>query len=306
LQYAIHIGPAEGPVAGAGEVGNRHDFGVSALTPAERELTPWRLPRPGQERPWRLRGALLALDVALAPFALRRISNEPPAAAPALGFDADRIGFAQGVALMNPFALTDSSRDGLADAVRRGRRQVERAGADPAEIERLARQAGIAGWRRNTLAWLARRDASQLERCFTLAELRQIGDPENAADAWGVPDVPVDGLLPRLPAARSWDDLLGQQGRLAPRVPDLNLRIALALAEQGLPARLAPAVLAYAVQGLLDDAQPAGGADGYSVARHARDLPGERIDAFIGALAEEGVLRPAADSRHEPATGRTP
>jgi len=307
LQYALHIGPADGPALGASDVAGRHDLGYSALTPAERELTAWRLPRVAQERPWRMRGSLLALEIGLAPFALRRISNQPPDGAPSLSFDADRAGFAQGVALMSAMALTDASRDGLVEALRRGRGRVERAGADARELERLAEQAGVAGWRRNTLAWLSRRgEGSQLRRFFTLMELLQLGDREHTADAWGVSDVPSDGLLTRLPDARSWDELLGHQGRLAPRIPDLNLRIAEALAERALPARLAPAVLAFAIQDLLDAAQPVSAADGYSVARYARDLSGERVDDYIEALAKGGLLRRITDGGHEPAAQAAP
>jgi hypothetical protein len=84
---------------------------------------------------------------------------------------------------------------------------------------------------------------------------------------------------------------VGVRGRLAARVPDLGLRVAAALARHRLPAELAPALLSFAVQDLLDEATPMAGDDAEALARYARALPDERIGGYLAALIDSGFLR---------------
>ncbi len=296
LLYAVHMGPADGPLSSAGSVHRRHSFGLGALLPTDRDRNAWRLPRESPDRPWHVEGALMGLDVALAPFAVRRLSNRPPDAAPVLTHDAERVGFAQSVALLSPFALSEAGLHTLAASLRRGRERVAEAGDSAHALDALAGEARVPPWRRHALVRLATTEPAEIERFFTLAELRQLGADGSAPDAWGVPDLPAGGLQPRMPPLRPWSDLLGSSGRIAPRLPDMNLRVAEALAERRLPARVLPAVLAFAVQDLLDELRPATSADGDAAARYARDVPGERIESYLAALAAEGVLDSAGSA----------
>jgi hypothetical protein len=63
-----------------------------------------------------------------------------------------------------------------------------------------------------------------------------------------------------------------------------------------LPARLAPAVLAFAVQDLLDEVQPAYLEDAWAIARYARDLPPTRIEDYVSSLVGGGPLIPVEGS----------
>jgi hypothetical protein len=130
-----------------------------------------------------------------------------------------------------------------------------------------------------------------LDGFFSLAELYALGGSDAANHAWGVPDVSVAGLLPRLPPLRPNEDFVGVRGRLATRVPDLCLRVAAALAQHQLPAQLAPALLAFAVQDLLDEATPMSGDDAEALTRYVRALPDERISGYVAALIDTGFLQ---------------
>jgi hypothetical protein len=289
LVYAAHLGPDSSVLLATGHVARRHDFGLGAASPDEGAREPWRLARDARQHPWRMRGSLLGLDAGLAPFALRRLSHEPPARAPALDPD-ERAAFARGVVLLSPFSATDDGRDALVDGLRRGRARVAEAGRDPAALDALAQEARLSRSRRNILAWLARAEPGALERYFTLSELSTLGTPARQGD-WGLGAPALGALVPRTLPPRPWEDLRGSRGALAPRVPDLSLRIADALASRALPATLARPLLALAVQDLLDDAQPVAPDDGDALARFARELPSEKIDAYLDAIARDGTLR---------------
>jgi hypothetical protein len=289
LTYASHVGPADARRL-AGHVARRHDFGLEARRAEQRERAAWALPLVAEGKPWRLRGSLLALETALAPLALRRANDALPTPAPALS-DADRRGFAQLATLVNPSVLTDADRDSVAAALARGRARAGDIASDPARSEAIADEVCLGPYRRRMLAWLARREPAALDGFFSLAELYALGDSGADVHAWGVPDVPRAGLLPRLPPLRPPEDFVGVRGRLAARVPDLGLRVAAALARHRLPAELAPALLSFAVQDLLDEATPMAGDDAEALARYARALPDERIGGYLAALIDSGFLR---------------
>ncbi len=291
LAYASHLGPADAALLRASQVARRHDFGLGTQGAEERERAPWALPAPAPGQPWRLRGSLLALDTVLAPLALRRASDDLPAAPAQALSEADRRAFAQMVALLNPSVLTDAERDEVAAALARGRARVAEGASDPQRAEALADPVSLSPHRRRMLAWLARREPTALDGFFSLAELYALGDPGAPRHAWGVPDVPLAGLLPRLPPPRPGEDFAGVRGRLPMRAPDLGLRVAAALAQHQLPAELAPALLSYAVQDLLDEATPMAGDDSEALARFARRLPDERIGGYVAALIASGFLQ---------------
>ena len=70
------------------------------------------------------------------------------------------------------------------------------------------------------------------------------------------------------------------------------MRVAEVLAELGLPGALAPAIVAYAMQDVVDLAQPAFFDDWGAFQRTARDLPRDRVIDYISAVAADGVLIP--------------
>ena len=124
LAYAAALGPAEGAPAASEDVARRHDFAFDEPPTLGGPRPEWMLPRevtgPGQR--WHAQGALLGLDVALARLALRRLETEVPPV-PLLSA-ADRRAFAEGAVLVRGTALDDTTRDRIAEALRRGRARL--------------------------------------------------------------------------------------------------------------------------------------------------------------------------------------
>ena len=127
LAYAVNLGDPDGAALLPGDVSRRHDFGFGQKDNDQRLRAAWMTPRPDVSPgvPWHVDGSLLGLDIALAPAALRRLSADRALEAPTLTSN-DRETFAVGFGLMNPFALTDTARDAIAEAIERGRRRVLR------------------------------------------------------------------------------------------------------------------------------------------------------------------------------------
>ena len=73
---------------------------------------------------------------------------------------------------------------------------------------------------------------------------------------------------------------------------DLNLRVAVALAELKLPAALARGVLAAAMQDYVDRVKPLYPDDWLTLVRAAQALSAERIQDYIAALTINGPLVP--------------
>ena len=69
FSYAVDWGDPQGAARLARQVARRHDFGLAKTSHEARVRTAWALPRQVFERgvPWRVEGAVLGLDVALAP-----------------------------------------------------------------------------------------------------------------------------------------------------------------------------------------------------------------------------------------------
>jgi hypothetical protein len=75
-------------------------------------------------------------------------------------------------------------------------------------------------------------------------------------------------------------------------VPDLNLRVAAALAELKLPAALARGVLAAATQDYVDRVKPLYPDDWLTLVRSAQAFSIERIQDYVAALTINGPLVP--------------
>jgi hypothetical protein len=208
-------------------------------------------------------GSLLGLDVGMSALALRRINVGSLPPAPTLTLP-ERQSFVKTLALMNPLDLNDADRDAIVAAIGRGRARVAALQSDAAAWDVAADELGMDGWRRRAGRWAIAHDA----------EAR----------------VAIIGGRP-------------QAGLIATQIADLNLRVAERLKTASLPAALAPAVLAAAMQDFLDRANPIHQNDWLTLVRVAQATPDDRVDDGVAALTSGGPLvldRPAVG-----ATGRS-
>ena len=236
--YAISIADPASPVLLTGDVTRRHDFG---LGPVER----------GPSRcGWRGR-CREAGGHGPGPVARQRIAARPRRRAVAAGAAAvngervidaptlsanERDAFAVSVALLNPFALRDDDRDAIVDAVARGRSRVALLAEDSGDLDRIAAEIRMDGWRRRALQWTIAHEPQRIGSMFSLTELLYLGDGAGRRPriAWGMSAMGWSGCLcTRLAPPRLWRLLSGrpQLGLMAAAVPDLNLHVAMMLRE---------------------------------------------------------------------------
>jgi hypothetical protein len=292
IVYAMYLGGADGAAVTSGNVALRHDFGLPAGT-ARGLGDAWRLPieRFDNRTPWRVRGSLLGLQSALSRLTLRRTDRTDMPREPTIGSQ-DRQTIMLTTALMNPFALSDQSRDALAAAITRGREIVRRLADDPTKVNEVARAAGLSEWRTQALSW---RLSQRLDPLFSLSllDLYWIGiaGPSHL-DEWGAAVLPLTGCLClAIPRASPWEDLSGYASAvLGTRGADVPLRAAEALSTLKLPAELAPALAGFVTQDVIDHAQLAYADDWEQFGRAVLDIPAGRLSDYIAALAVDGPL----------------
>ena len=89
-------------------------------------------------------------------------------------------------------------------------------------------------------------------------------------------------------------ELSGRRGSglLPANMPDLQLRVIELLAAAGLPAALAPGVLAYAAWDLARTAAVAGPDDWLPLLRAAQALTADRLEDYVAALTHDGPMVP--------------
>jgi hypothetical protein len=306
IVYALHLGEPEGAAASAGDAAMRHDFRLDDGVGAPKH-TAWRLPREEHvdRSGWRVAGSLLGLDVALSRLALRRLDLSDMPGEPTMSTNV-REAATVTAALFGPIADSSPTPAEIAASIERGRARITGIQNNQSDIDRVARDAGLSEWRREALAWTVEHEREKALARFSLVELFWLGSPRAKArhfDAWGAATTALDGCLClSMPEAEPWESRAGRSstGHLATRGADVALRVAEFLAEFDLPAVLAPGIVSYAMQDLLDTAQPAFFDDWPTFERTARALPRERLIDFVAALAAGGALVPAtpADSRH--------
>lgn len=296
IVYALFLGLPDSPALGAGNVALRHDFNL--LQP---RVVPWQVPA-GWALPiedatggWHVSGSLLCLDVGLARFALRWLSADAMPPMPLLNAN-ERRTFADSVALVNLFDLTDEDRDRVADALARGRERIASLATDPAALDRVAADARLSEWRREQLRWMLAHDRALVGRSVSLLEQFWLGGGADLAlDAWGMSALPTRGCAcPEFPAPEAWEEFAGRpvSGLLGTRLPDLTLRAAQELGARHLPAVLLPGILAVAMNDLVHEAQPAHHDDWLAIVRYVRDLASERFVDYISSLTAAGPLVP--------------
>jgi hypothetical protein len=294
LVYAVHLGEPDGPALLGEDPARRHEFLPDA----------WALPSEvsGPGVPWHVQGSLLGLETALARLSLHRVAaDELPDRAPVI--DAvQRRRLAVSAGLSNPLELSDADQGALAAAVASGRRRVQRLAPASPDLQSVARDAALDPWRARALEWLLEHERPALSAFFSLGELAYLGEPAGGRwDGWGAPDPTLSGLRLRLPLPRPLDDSSGRppETPLAEGFVDLGVRVAVHLAERGLPASLAPALVATLLPDLFVEARPVAPDDRLALDAWAREQPAERLDDAVASLVGRGPLQPA------PAPGRT-
>ena len=294
--YAAEIGDPDGAPMLAGNVALRHDFGFARRDLTGRARAAWIMPRqdfmPGV--PWHVSGSLLGLDLALAPLGLRRTMTDGVADAPKVS-SVEREAFATAVSLMDSARHTNRDRDAIAAAVAAGGERVRELASGARPLDEFAEALGFDGWRRRSLAWALQHEAVVVTASFSLAELLALGGGATGADldAWGAPTWGCACL--RFPPPGASTLLLGrqQQPMIAVSLVDVQLKVAMKLAELRLPARLARPVLASAMQDFLDRAAPTDVNDWWNLSRTARAMSRERFEDFVAAVAAvDGPLVP--------------
>jgi hypothetical protein len=206
-------------------------------------------------------------------------------------------------ALADPIAAPAATANDIAAAIERGRTRIRNLQNTRTDVDRLAADAGFSEWRREALRWTVEHERAQVMSRFSLVDLFWVGSPRARArhyDPWGAASTPLDGCLClRMPRAEPWESRAGRtaSGQLATRGVDVGLRVAELLSELKLPDALAPAILGYAMQDVLDRAQFAYFEDWPAFERTARDLPRERVVDYVAALAAGGALIPVPSSK---------
>ncbi|MFN2445826.1 MAG: hypothetical protein ABR606_09635 [Vicinamibacterales bacterium] len=298
LVYTAALGDPSGAALLSPDVVSRHDFGESAISTDRRELGPWRVPRDmlGIDGPWRVEGSLLGLDIALSRLALRRLADQEMPRAPTINLNDWNV-LGRTIAQLDPYALADADRDLLAAAIGRGRARVAHAAGSLPELALVAREARLSPTVQALLPWIVSRRPEAASELFSLRDLLWLGKPALSraqVDRWGVPAEPVDGrLIPAMPQSAPWENHAGyaDDGRMATQVPDLTLRLVEEMARLRLPARLLPALLAFAVQDFAHEVDARFADDWPALVRAARAVTSTRIEDYVAALAGTGHLR---------------
>jgi hypothetical protein len=299
LNYEVNLAVPRGARWAAASVASRHDFGLASQGYEQGVRTAWAMPRRAAEddAPWHVQGAALGLDLAIPWLALRRIDTAPPARPPAID-QGEHDTFAASVVLMNPFALRNEDLGAIADAVARGRQRVD-ALTDGGDVNALAREISMDGWRLRALHWNIEHAPRSVGLLFSMTDLLYLGGGGHLnLDAWGMSAMKVSGCLcTKLAAPGLWAILVGRQqpGLLVAAVADVNLRVAVALAEMRLPAQLARALLAIAVQDFVDGVQTVHSDDWLARIQTAQGLTRERIEDYVAVVAVDGPLMPVGN-----------
>ena len=300
LAYAPHLGDPDGPELLAGDPSARHDFGLDDLLRDARTENPWRRPQRlvGVAGGWRAAGSMLGLEAGLAVLSLRRLETDglPP---PPGGNDIDRAALAAAVALSNPFDVSDVERDTLTDAIRRGRAHLSGVAAHPEALATIARAAGLDEWWRQAFGWAQVHEPDRIATYFSLADLVRIGEAETTPsppiDGWGASRMDTEGCLClRYPGFADRQTFAGRMGTalVVEQFVDLPLRVAEALVQLGLPARLSRSMLALATQDVLDAYRPAYIDDWSAMIAAVRGLSDSRFVDYVAALTARGPLVP--------------
>ena len=303
LNYEVNLNLARGTPLAAAAVAARHDFGLEMTNDDARVRAAWAMPKRivKPSVPWHLAGAALGLEVAAPFLALRRIDTASPPRSPVLD-GTEGVTFAMSVALMDPRAMRNDDLDAIAGAIARGRHRVDALAAGDGDVNAVAREIAMDGWRVRALRWSLRHEPQRARSWFSMTELLYLGGGRGTdLHAWGMSSIDVTGCIcARLTAPSLWTALVGrpEPRLLIATVADLNLHVAVALSEMRMPAALAKPVLAIAVRDFVDRAPSLHLDDWLTRVRAAQGLS-YRADR---GLRLRGRGRGSAGTRRHPGT----
>lgn len=298
LAYATAMGWAEDLPLTAIAAFRRHGF--SRPSPTGTVDASWRGPEVGASRgvPWHVTGSLLGLDDALGAVALRRPSLRPLKAAPSLN-TGDRRWLLSTVATLDRRAFDDGTQGRLVALMAAGRDRL-RAAADAEAVRRAGDRAGATPLRQTLAAWLVEVNPAAVAGVFSLSEIVRLGldgaPLPPALNAWGSAHGPISGRLaagplPFLP----WERYAGRSARLVScALADLQLSLAVQLAERHLPAVLVPDLMPSATFELVHTAAPRHADDFDALSDQVRGLDAAAVDRYLGLLTTAGPLRRAS------------
>ena len=286
-------------VAGTGRVirnvARRHDFGFDQMTRAARNRMAWSMPQRTSVGGvgWRLEGAILGLDVGLAPLALRRVGTDALVTPPSVS-STEKATFVESFGLLNPLAFDDRTQAAIAESIANGKRRVNALRETPADIDAVIQETRIDGHRAQALRWAVAHDPQSVASYFSMSDLLSLGGG-GALDlsAWGMSARKLVGCLCRMSSPPvGTDALVGRPhlGLLASGVLDLHLRVAVTLHELELPAALTKTVLSAAAQEFFDRVKPSDSDDWLTLARTAQTISRERVEDYLSRATSSGPL----------------
>jgi hypothetical protein len=244
-----------------------------------------------------VRGAYLALDLALAESRLRSTARSPVAAAGAFEQLVSRAIVESVVMWQTEGPRRSPALERAASAIRAGRAAVSRWTDSPpprAELRPLLQRARVDEARQNLILWLAERSPAKAASALTITELYRLGAADPAAPAWGGSSAPIDGCL-CLSALGPWtpEDVRGwASGALGSTLADVPLRLAEEVTALQLPAALTPAVLPMALRDWTSRVDQTSADDWIALTLWPRQLAAERVEEYLLQLVADGMLAP--------------
>jgi hypothetical protein len=298
LAYAVSLGWAEDlPLTALGAF-RRHVF--TRPSPTGVLDASWVAPDivTGRGDAWHVAGSLLGLGDAVAPVALRRPSLKPLGAAPSLN-TGDRRWLVTTIAALDRGCFTDDAQRQLVAAIARGTGRVRAShGADAAR--QIAAEAGAPPLRQTLAAWIAEANPAALAGLLSMTEILRLGSDGGVTpaslDGWGMAQRPVTGRISGGPLPMwAWERYAGRSLRLVScALPDLQLTLALRLADMDLPALLVVDLLAPATYEMVNIVAPRHVDDFDALAEYVRGIDRIAVERYLGLLTTAGPLRPVA------------
>lgn len=244
----------------------------------------------------RVRGSLLALDVALAESRMRLLPNTGASATPSVNLP-DQVAYI--ARLVVPQRPRESATGELVlQALDRGRARLAtflaRTNRDQEPRDAALREAAMSQARINFLNWRLERGEATVAESLSPTELFYLGSTDPLPSAVGLPAMPFDGCLClRAPTRRPVEDFSGRAatGMMVVELTDLEIRLLQVLSEIGLPVTLMEDLLPFAVAEALTNVSQFHH-DDWEAFRLPAFLTRDRVEEYLLALVAEGVLAP--------------